>query len=103
MEADLDYNERRLKIVREHAELHPDARDYRVARRSRRFQYMLLLVLAVVLLGSMAFVPIPVAAIFGTVAILIVSGILVNARERELDLQGFIKLINIVVGKQQQK
>lgn len=48
----------------------------------------------------MPFVSLAVAAINGTIGTLIVCGILVNARERELDLQGFLKLINLVVGKE---
>jgi hypothetical protein len=103
MNADLDYNKRRLEIVREHASEHPDAIENRITRRSRRTQYTILLVLGCFLLVVMPIVPLAVAAIFGTIVTLIVCGILVNARERELDLHGFIKLINIVVGKQKQK
>jgi len=100
MKADLDYNQRRLEIIREHAAQHPDAIEGRKTRQARRHQYMALLALGSVLLLVMPFVPIAIGAIFGTVVTLIICGILVNARERELDLQGFIKLINIVIGRE---
>ncbi len=100
MDADLTYNKQRLEIIREHAAQHPDAIDGRKAKQSRRNQYSVLLGLACILLFTMPFVSLAVAAINGTIGTLIVCGILVNARERELDLQGFLKLINVVVGKE---
>lgn len=99
----VDYNERRLSVLREHAEKHPDAIEMRKSRISRRNQYLILLSLTCILLLTMPFVNLAVAGIFGTISTLIVCGILVNARERELDLQGFIRLINIVIGSNKEK
>jgi hypothetical protein len=96
----VNYNERRLRVIREHAEKHPDAVENRQTRKSRRYQYMVLLALSIALLLLMPFVNLAVAGVFGIIAVLIVCGILVNARERELDLQGFLKMINIVMGRQ---
>jgi len=100
MKADLDYNEKRLAIIRQHAAEHPDAIEARKTRQSGRTQYTVLLGLAVLLLLLMPSVSLAIAIIFGTIVTLIVGGILVNARERELDLQGFIKLINVVIGRE---
>jgi hypothetical protein len=101
MEADLSYNERRLKIVRDHILEHPDAIDARSSRKTHRMQYLVLMVIAAGLLIAMPSMPLAVAGVFGIIAVLIISGVLVNARERELDLQGFINMINIIMKGQQ--
>jgi hypothetical protein len=99
IDADLSYNKQRLEIIREHALKHPDLIDLRKIRRYRRTQYAVLLALACALSASMPFVSLVVTAIFATITMLIVCGVLFNARDREMDSQGFLKLINIVIGR----
>ncbi len=78
MEADLDYNSRRLEIVRKHAEEHPDAKENRRVVTFRRIQYITLLCLLPPLLIAAPFVSFAVAATFGMIAILIISGVLLK-------------------------
>jgi hypothetical protein len=101
MKAELDYNEKRLQILRENAEKHPDAIEERETRRFRRWQYKALISLLFLLVGAAPFVPLAVSATFGILCILIVSGVLVNAREREIDLAGLVKIINVIIGRKQ--
>src|ERR1051326_2896275 len=46
----VEYNERRLAVMREHADKHPDAIEMRKSRKSRRNQYLILLALACILM-----------------------------------------------------
>lgn len=101
LKAELDYNKQRLAILREHAEHHPDAKEERSTKTFRRTQYSFLLVVLLLLLVAMPFVSLAVASVFGILCILIVSGVLLNARERDVDLASFVKIINMIVGRKQ--
>ena len=97
MKLDLDYNEKRLAIIRTHEDKDPDSVEERHNSRFRRFQYKcLLLLLPFVLVGSV-FAPMFVAAGFLLLGVLIVCGVLLNGRERELDLTGFVRLLTAIV------
>jgi hypothetical protein len=47
------------------------------------------------------FVNVTIAAAFAILCILIVCGVLLNGRERELDLPGFVKLFSAIVKREQ--
>jgi hypothetical protein len=93
-----NFTREQAEIAREHAENHPDAKEHRKTKVFRRHQYGILLVFLGVLLLGLPFAPLSAATIFGIVCIVIVCGVLVNARERELDLSGFVKIITAIVG-----
>jgi hypothetical protein len=101
MDADLAYNKERLAIIREHADQHPQAKEDRKTISFRRTQYVIMLVVLVGLLAAMPFVSLAVAATFGILCILIVSGVLLNGREREFDLAGFVQLLGTIVRREQ--
>lgn len=90
---------RQQALNREHAEKHPDAIEIRKGQNFRRIQYVCLLALVPFILFGLLYVPLAVASIFGIILILIVSGVLVNGRDREMDLNGFIKMIHSIVGR----
>lgn len=97
-----NFTREQASIVREHAEKHPDAIEHRNTKQFRRQQYSYLLIISVILLAVLPISPLAVVVIFGMVAMVIISGILVNARERELDLKGFITIIKTIVGRKDQ-
>ncbi len=92
---------KRLEIIREHAEQHPDAKEERRTKREtirfRRFQYLCLSGILIVLLASIPIVSIEIAAIFGIVIFMIVGGILLNARDRDFDIKSFTDMINTIL------
>ena len=88
-------------IARENAEQHPDAKENRKNKVFRRQQYAILITFLGVLLISLPLAPIAAATVFGIICILIVCGVLVNARERELDLSGFVKMITAIMGSKE--
>ena len=98
LKAELEYNRERLAILRENAELHPDKIEQRRGGRFRRMQYAILLVLLLIILGALPFVPLTIASVFGIICILIVSGILLNARDRDIDLKGFVEILRVIMG-----
>jgi Flp pilus assembly protein TadB len=101
MKAELDYNEKRFAILREHSEKDPDSMDERETSRFRRVQYKCLIAVLVGLLLATPFVNVTIAAAFAILCILIVCGVLLNGRERELDLPGFVKLFSAIVKREQ--
>jgi hypothetical protein len=96
LDAELTYNKRRFEIFREHADLHPDAKEERETKRFRRTQYLILMIFLAPLLGAIPFVSIGAGFLFGTIAMLIVAGVLLNGRERELDVGAFVKMITAI-------
>lgn len=101
MQLDLDYNERRLAIIRNHEDKDPNSIEERHNSRFRRFQYKCLLLLLPFVLVGAVFAPLFVSAGFSLLCILIVCGILLNGRERELDLTGFVKLLTAIVKREE--
>ncbi|HMO80124.1 MAG TPA: hypothetical protein PKD24_04970 [Pyrinomonadaceae bacterium] len=89
---------RQQELNREHATLHPDAIEGRKSQNFRRIQYVALIALLPFNLVALLFVPLPVASVLGIISILIVSGVLVNGRDREMDLNGFIRMIHSIAG-----
>lgn len=87
-------------LSREHAEKHPDAKENRKSQNFRRIQYVSLLALVPFLLVGLFYATLPVASILGIILILIIAGVLVNGRDREMDLNGFIRMIHSIVGRQ---
>jgi hypothetical protein len=100
LDAEVEYNRKRFAVIREHLVQHPDGIENRKTKAFRRVQYGILLGILGVLLLTMPYIPLSATAVFGVISILIVSGVLVNARERELDLKGFIKIITTIAGRQ---
>jgi hypothetical protein len=76
-----------------------DAAEYRRTAAFRRRTYTMMLLIAVGLLAAMPFVNIAAAGVFGTVAMMIVCGSMLNARDREPDLQGLLQVIQEILGK----
>lgn len=91
-----------MRLNREHATLHPDAIEHRRTQYFRRLQYVVLLCLLPLMIVALAFVPLPVAAFLGIICVLIVSGVLVNGRDREMDLNGFVRMVHSIVGRNRQ-
>jgi predicted DNA repair protein MutK len=52
------------------------------------------------ILTALAFVPLSAAVVFGTLATLIVCGIIINGREREFDLAGLVKVISNITRRE---
>ena len=98
LRAELDYNRERLAILRDNADLHPDKIEQRRTGKFRRAQYSVLLALLLIILAGLPFVPLAIASVFGIVCILIVAGVLLNARERDIDLKGFIEILRVILG-----
>lgn len=96
-----NFTREQAEIVREHAKQHPDAIENRNGQKFRRLQYGILIGFLAVMLLTLPFTPLSAAAVFGIIAILIVSGVLVNARDRDMDLPGFIKMINAIIGRKE--
>ncbi len=101
MKLDLDYNERRLAIIRDHEAQDPDSIEERRNSWFRRFQYKCLLLLLPFLLVGTMLAPGTVAAGFLLLCILIVLGVLLNGRERELDLTGFVRLFTTILKREE--
>lgn len=101
MKAELEYNEKRFAILREHSQKDPDSIDERETSRFRRMQYKCLIGVLVGLLIAIPFVSVPIAASFTILSILIVCGVLLNGRERELDLPGFVKMFSAIVKREE--
>lgn len=101
MKLELDYNEKRLAILRNHEDKDPDSIEERHNSRFRRFQYKCLLVLLPFLLVGTMLAPGTVAAGFLLLCILIVLGVLLNGRERELDLTGFVRLFTSILKREE--
>lgn len=99
LQAELAYNERRLETIREHAEKHPDLLEERRTKRFRRGLYVFLAFLALGLLGSMPFINIPVASVFGVCGLMIVAGTLINARDRDSDVKSIVLTVKRVLEK----
>lgn len=97
MDAELSYNKQKLAILREHAANHPDAAEERNNVRFRRLQYRFLMLLSVVLVLGVALAPLHASITLGILAIIIISGILINGREREPDAGIIIKLVQEVL------
>jgi uncharacterized membrane protein len=96
-----NFTREQASISREHAEQHPDAIENRNNKVFRRQQYAILLLFLGVLLVTLPFAPLAAATVFGVICIIIVCGVLVNARERELDLSGFVKIITTILGSKE--
>ena len=101
MKAELDYNEKRFAILREHSEKDPDSIEERNTSNFRRVQYKCLIVVLIGLLIAAPFVNLTIAAAFAILCILIVCGLLLNGRERELDLPGFVKLFSAIIKREE--
>lgn len=91
MKLELDHNEKRLAILRNHEDKDPDSIEERHNSRFRRFQYKCLLLLLPFVLVGAVFAPVIVATGFLFLCILIVCGVLLNGRERELEFDWFCK------------
>lgn len=100
MKLDLDYNERRLAIIRNHDDKDPDSIEERHNSRFRRFQYECLLLLLPFLLVGAMFASVLIVTGFLSLCILIVCGVLLNGRERELDLTGFVRLLTAILRRE---
>lgn len=87
----------RLEIIREHAEHHPDAKEERATIKFRRSQYGWLSFIGPALLVAIPFVTIEVAAIFGIIAIMIIGAIILNARDRDFDINSLTDMINTII------
>ena len=98
---ELDYNKKRLEIIREHAVLHPDAIERRKGKDFNRTSYFILILISIGLLIAAPFVNIAVGATFGVIIILIICGVLLNAREREMDLKGMLQLFEAILRRKQ--
>lgn len=92
--AELDYNRKRLDIVREHTELHPDAIEERKSIRFRRFQYVFLMLFLVTLLPTIFFMPTAIALALSTIAMIITAGIVLNGRDRDDDSKALLSLLS---------
>jgi hypothetical protein len=101
MKAELDYNEKRFAILREHSEKDPDSIEERNTSNFRRVQYKCLIGILIGLLLAAPFVNLTIAAAFAILCILIVCGLLLNGRERELDLPGFVKLFSAIIKREE--
>ena len=97
LNAELEYNEKRLQIIREHAEKHPDALEERKTKRFRRGLYVFLAILASGLLLSMPFVALPIASLFGVCGLMIVAATLINARDRDSDVKSIVLMVKRVL------
>lgn len=93
MRAELDYNKERLSIIREHAEKHPDAIEERKTKRFRRTQYLFLMVFLSVLLPSIALANTTAAIPLSAIAMIVVSGVVLNGRDRDSDSETIVKII----------
>ncbi len=96
-----NFTREQAEIAREHADKHPDAIDHRNNRSFRRLCYSVLLVFAGGLIITMPLVNLVVAGTFGIIAMLIICGVMLNARDRELDLSGFLKMIQTVINRRE--
>jgi hypothetical protein len=94
---ELDVYRERLKLIRDHAEHHPDAKEDRATKLFRRTQYTFMLLILIGLLIAIPFVTIESAAVFGIVVFMIVGGVLLNARDRDFDLNAFTNMINTIL------
>jgi hypothetical protein len=99
MKAELDYNRERLKILREHAIDDPDAIEGRRARRFRRTQYKCLILLLFIIVAMAPFVNLGSAALYGTLSMLIVAGLIFNGRDRDMDTESLLELLRELVGR----
>jgi len=97
LDTELEYNEKRFKIIRDHKEADPDAVESRKTRASRRHIYWALVAIAAVVLIAMPFVNLVAAGIFGTIGMIIICGVMLNARDRELDLAGMLQMIQAIL------
>lgn len=97
LRTDLEYNEKRLQIIREHAEKHPDLLEDRKTKRFRRGLYVFLVILALILLRSMPFIALPIASLFGVCGLMIVAGTLINARDRDSDVKEIVLTVKRVL------
>jgi len=101
LETELNYNKLRYEIIRENKQLDPDAVDHRKTRAFRRQSYGVLIGVAVGLFFTMPFVNLVAAGIFGTIGMIIVCGVMLNARDRELDLAGMLQMIQAILKRRQ--
>jgi len=90
------FNKENLATNREHSELHPDAIDHRKTKAFRRHCYGALFVFASGLVIAMPFVNLVVAGTFGIIVMLVICGVMLNARDREMDLSGFLQMIKTI-------
>jgi len=97
LDTELEYNKRRFEIIRDHKNLDPDAIDHRKTRAFRRHVYGVLVAAAIALFMAMPFVNLVAAGIFGTIGMIIICGVMLNARDRELDLAGMLQMIQAVL------
>ncbi len=97
LETELEYNKKRFEIIRDHKKQDPDAVDHRKTKAFRRQVYGVLLVFAFGLFIAMPFVNLVAGGTFGIIAMIIICGALLNARDRELDLAGMIQMIQAVL------
>lgn len=98
-----NFTKQQLELNREHAEKHPDAIEGRKTQNFRRLQYVVLLCMLPFILGALVYVTLPVATVLGIIGVLITSGVLVNGRDREMDLNGFVRMIHSIVGRREQR
>lgn len=99
LDTELEYNKKRFEIIRKHKELDPDAIEHRKTKASRRHIYWALVVIATGLLVSMPFINLVAAGIFGTIGMIIICGVMLNARDRELDLAGMLQMIQAIANR----
>ncbi len=92
-----NFTREQAAINREHAGQHPDAIDHRKTKAFRRYCYIALISFAGALIIAMPFVNLVVAGTFGIIVTLIVCGVMLNARDRELDLGGMLQMIQAII------
>ena len=97
--AEIDVFRERLQLIRDHAEHHPDAKEDRATKLFRRTQYTFMIAILTGLLIAIPFITIEAAAVFGIVVFMIVGGVLLNARDRDFDLNAFTNMINTILRK----
>lgn len=99
LDAEIDYNRQRFEIIRNHSKNDPDAIEDRSTKRFRRTQYLILLGVLPLILLAIPFVSIAAAVIFGTLSTIIVSGVLLNGRDREVDMSALVDVLKAIIGK----
>ena len=95
--AELHYNRERLEIIRVHNEKDPNEIENRETKRFRRKQYQLLSAILIPLLAALPFINIGPATIYGAIALMIVAGVLLNGRDRTMDLESMTQILQTIL------
>ncbi len=90
------FQERNLEAIRNHAKEHPDAIEERKTKSFRRLQYGWLLAFLVPLGVGIYFTNVVNSVIFGLLTLIITIGVLLNARERDIDFKHIIEMLRSI-------